>query len=204
LADLFRVWDKELARLRNKESDKPGPVEPSPRDVGGLDLEVLAAKVTATDHSVPNGSSIALLLEHQGASVLLGADAIPTEMVPALQALARQRRKPVGLTLDAVKLSHHGSRANVTRELLKVVRAGHFVFSTNNAIFNHPDDEAVARVVVHGGKQPTLWFNYATERNQRWAVPALRATYDFRVQYPTVGQAGVTLKLPARKGVDRV
>lgn len=170
--------------------------------MGGFDLEALAAKVTATDHSVPNGSSIALLLEHQGASVLLGADAIPTEMVLALQALARQRRKPGGLTLDAIKLSHHGSRANVTRELLNVVRADHFVFSTNNAIFNHPDDEAVARVVVHGGTQPTLWFNYATERNQRWAIPALHATYDFRVQYPTDGQAGVTLQLPAREGVN--
>jgi hypothetical protein len=196
LADLFKVWDKELARLRNKESDKPGPV---PRDAGSLDLDALAAKVTATDRAVPNGSSIAILLEHHGASVLLGADAIPTVMVPALQALAQQRRKPGGLTLDAIKLSHHGSRANVTRDLLKVVRAAHYVFSTNNAIFHHPDDEAVARVVLHGGKQPTLWFNYPTERNQRWATEVLRKKYGYRVQYPVSGETGVTLKLPARK-----
>jgi beta-lactamase superfamily II metal-dependent hydrolase len=42
-------------------------------------------------------------------------------------------------------MSHHGSRANVTSELLTAVRADHYIFSTNNtnnAIFKHPDDEA--------------------------------------------------------------
>jgi len=62
--------------------------------------------------------------------------------------------------------SHHGSRANVTQELMRAVQAEHYVFSTNGAIFNHPNDEAVARVIV-GSKRPTLWFNYSTERNQR-------------------------------------
>jgi beta-lactamase superfamily II metal-dependent hydrolase len=201
LKDLYKVWDRELARLRNKERDMPGPVEPAPRDLASLDLKALAAKITAVDHSVPNGSSISMLLEHRGASVLLGADAIPTVMVPALQALARQRRQPGGLALDAIKLSHHGSRANTTNDLLAAVRADHYIFSTNGAIYSHPDDEAVARVLVHGGRQPTLSFNYATERNRRWAEPALQAKYGYQVQYPEGGQAGVVIALPARKGV---
>ena len=62
--------------------------------------------------------------------------------------------------------SRHGSRANVTQELMRAVQAEHYVFSTNDAIFNHSNDEAVARVIV-GSKRPTLWFNYSTERNQR-------------------------------------
>jgi beta-lactamase superfamily II metal-dependent hydrolase len=201
LKDLYKVWDKELERLHNKERDIPGPFEPAPRDLASLDLKALAAKITAVDRSIPNASSISILLEHRGASVLLGADSIPTVIVPALQALARKRKRPGGLALDAIKLSHHGSRANVTSELLKAVRADHYIFSTNNAIFNHPDDEAVARVLVHGGRQPTLWFNYATERNQRWAEPALRAKYGYQLQYPDGGQVGVVIGLPARKGV---
>ena len=65
------------------------------------------------------------------------------------------------MPVDAVKLSHHGSRANVTQDLLQAVDARHFVFSTNNSYFRHPNAEAVARVIV-GGRKPTLWFNYDT------------------------------------------
>ena len=42
------------------------------------DLQHLADERTVRDASVPNGSSIALLVEHRGASVLLGADAYGT------------------------------------------------------------------------------------------------------------------------------
>lgn len=198
LRSLYKVWDKELARLRNKEPDAPGPLAPAPRDMASLDLKALAAKVTATDNSIPNGSSIALLVEHRGASLLLGADAIPAVMVPALQALARKRKQPRGLALDAIKLSHHGSRGNTTNDLLKAVRADHYIFSTNGAIYNHPDDEAIARVLIHGGRQPTLWFNFATERNRRWAEPALRAKYGYQVRYPEGGSAGVVIGLVGR------
>jgi beta-lactamase superfamily II metal-dependent hydrolase len=198
LAELFKVWDRELLRLRKKETDPPVPAQPVSRGAAAFDVEALAAKVTATDRSAPNGSSIAILLEHQGASALLCADAFPTVMVPALQALALKRRMPGGLRLDAIKLSHHGSRANVTADLLKVVKADHYVFSTNNAIFRHPDDEAVARVLVHGGRLPTLWFNYATERNRRWVDEALQGRHGYQVRYPEAGKAGVTIALPAR------
>jgi beta-lactamase superfamily II metal-dependent hydrolase len=198
LTDLFKVWDKELARLHNKESDKPEPAQAVGRGLEALDVPALAAKVTATDHSAANGSAIAVLLEHQGASVVLGADSFPTVLAPALEALARHRKVSGPLKVDAFKLSHHGSRANVTNELLAAVQADHYVFSTNNAIFNHPNDESVSRVLVHGGKQPTLWFNYATQRNRRWADSALRAKYGFEAKYPADGNAGVTLALPAR------
>jgi hypothetical protein len=86
----------------------------------------------------------------------------------------------------------------VTVDLLKAVQANHYIFSTNNAIFRHPDDEAVARVLVHGGRQPTLWFNYATERNRRWADEALLARHGYQARYPEAGKPGVTIALPAR------
>lgn len=198
LKKLYKVWDKELARLRSKESDTTGPAAPATRGTAGLDLKALAAKVTATDSAPANGSSISILLEHRGASLLLGGDAVPAVMVPALQALARQRRLPGGLVVDAIKLSHHGSRANTTNDLLKSVRADHYVISTSNAIFKHPDDEAIARVLVHGGRRPTLWFNYATARNRRWAEPNLQARYGHQARYPADGEAGVAITLPAR------
>jgi beta-lactamase superfamily II metal-dependent hydrolase len=198
LADLYAVWDKELERLRRKERDR-SEQQPAPTRGGTpslLDLESIASRDTPTDHSVPNGSSIAILVEHQGASVLLAADAFADVLAPSLKGLAQKRGVSGPLTLNAVKLSHHGSRANVTSELIECVDADHFIFSTNNAYFNHPNDEAVARTIVHSPHKPTLWFNYRTERNQRWATEELLKRYGFKVQFPDSDATGVKLELP--------
>jgi hypothetical protein len=44
----------------------------------------------------------------------------------------RLRRRLSGpLKVDVFKLSHHGSRANVTQELMRAVQAEHFVFEAD-------------------------------------------------------------------------
>jgi beta-lactamase superfamily II metal-dependent hydrolase len=197
LASLFKVWDKELERLRRKEHDKAVAAAGATRGRVALDPKVLAAKVTSVDRAPANGSSIALLVEHGNASVLLAADAFAGVLVPALGAVARQRRQTRGLKVDALKLSHHGSRGNVTVDLLKAIRADHYIVSTNGAIFNHPDDEAIARVVVHGGRHPKLWFNYDNERCRRWADAKLRALHGFDVTMPKQDGVGIELELGA-------
>jgi beta-lactamase superfamily II metal-dependent hydrolase len=195
LTSLFKVWDKELDRLRRKEHDKAAAAPSATRGQASLDPKTLAAKITSVDRAAANGSSIAFLLEHGNASLLLAADAFSTVLVPALGALARQRRQPLGLKVDAIKLSHHGSRANVTVDLLKAVQAGHYIVSTNGAIFNHPDDEGISRVVIHGGRQPKLWFNYDNERSRRWADPKLRSVHGYDVVLPASPAAGLQLEL---------
>ena len=80
------------------------------------------------------------------------------------------------LEVDVFKLPHHGSKANVTSDLLRRVRAHTYVFSTNGrGNQRHPDDEAVARVIQTG--QPRLAFNYRNERTGKWADPGLVARY---------------------------
>jgi hypothetical protein len=82
--------------------------------------------------------------------------------------------------------------------LLETARARHYLVSTNNAVFGLPDDEALARTVLHGGTAPTLWFNYATPANRRWVDPALQARFSFEARFPADGGAGMSLDLPAR------
>src|SRR4051812_26431012 len=65
LRALRRMWDRAVTRLQRGEPEEMGaaaPIEP----LG--DLHALAGAETANDTSVPNGSSIAFLLEHRGAS----------------------------------------------------------------------------------------------------------------------------------------
>lgn len=197
LQSLFRRWDKELAALR---SWQPPLVEApaAPRSVATADLATLARSRTAVDRAAANGSSIAFLLEHRGASVLLLADAHPTVVVPALRALAAARGQPLPWRLDAIKLSHHGSRANTTLELLEVVQADHYLVSTNGAIFRHPDDEAIARVAVCGGRNARVWFNYRGTHTEKWAGARLRERYGCRPVWPTEAGDGVVIELRGR------
>lgn len=192
---LAAVWDAELARLRRRESNTE---EDSERGSDFPDLVALAAHPSRRDRSVPNGSSIALLVEHRGAAVLLAADAFPNDLGLACLGLARHRGTAPPLAVDVLKLSHHGSRANLMAELFGAVRAEHYVVSTDNARFGHPNDEALARVVRYGGAAPVIWFNYGTERNRRWADPALQREHGFTTRYPDTPAGGIVVEIPAR------
>jgi hypothetical protein len=193
LVALRRVWEQALERVRRGE---PEEVEPTAPPEPLTDLHALAESETATDTSTPNGSSIAFLLEHRGASCLLGADAFPTVLGGALWALANARGgTPV--EVDVVKLPHHGSQKNVGAKLLSLVSSTNYVVSTNGAHFGHPDDVALARAVVAGGHGTTLWFNYPpTAKTQRWGDPDLQERYGFTTRFANGG--GARLELPER------
>lgn len=194
LEALFKVWAAELRRARERGTPEPIPGAARER----LDLEALARKVTPVDRAPANGSSIAFLLEHEGVSLLLGADVHPTVAVPALKALAAQRGLALPLQVGAFKVSHHGSRANVTIELMNTVQALHYIISTNGAIFGHPNDEAIARLIVRGGNQRTLWFNYRTDHTAKWSAQELQRLHAYSTAYPVAQPGGVVLELPGR------
>jgi hypothetical protein len=192
LLALRRVWDQALTRLQRgepEETEQPTLAEPL------TDLASLAATQTTNDTSIPNGSSIAFLLEHRGASCLLGADAFPTVLGGALWALANERGgRPVAV--DAVKLPHHGSQKNVSAKLLTVVESKQFLISTNGDKFGHPDDVSLARAVTAGGPGTTLWFNYpATTKTERWADTALDGRYQLTTRFAD-SNGGTRLELP--------
>ncbi len=207
LAALRTNWDGWLAQLRREEPNDM-PVKQAARR-GELPLAALAAMPTADDKAVPNGSSIALLAEFGGRSVLLGADAFPTVLYPALLRLARQRAglpaaTPAAqvppLVVDVVKLPHHGSRANVALALFDVLRAEHYLVSTSGARFEHPDEEAMARVITRGRHAPgaplALWFNHVSPTTERWREAALAAEHDYQVKgAATAAAPGALIRL---------
>lgn len=211
LGALRANWDGWLAQLRREEpNDQPLPRIAARR--GEVSLDALAATPTANDTAVPNGSSIALLAEFGGRSLLLGADAFPTVLYPALLRLARQRAGlPAGtppaqvppLVLDVVKLPHHGSRANVALALFDVLRAEHYIVSTSGARFGHPDEEAMARVITRGRSKPgaplALWFNHVSATTAPWRDAALAAEHIYQVKGAATTEApGALIRLAAR------
>ena len=193
LLALATAWYAAIRDATRGEEESGQPDSPAPL----VDLAAIAAEQTSKDGSVPNGSSIALLIEHRGASLVLGADAFGTVLGAGLAGLAAARDVPV-LPVDAFKLPHHGSKSNVLEALVQIAPAQHYVVSSNGDTFHHPDDQAVARVVMHAPPGATLWFNYRNPRTERWDDPALRAQHGHRTRYPDDPAGGVVLELPAR------
>jgi hypothetical protein len=190
LSVLARQWYDALEQARRGTDEDLGPDPLAPL----ADLEPLAAEASGKDTSAPNGSSIALLVEHRGASLVLGADAFGNVLGAGLKGVAAARGLNA-LPVDAFKLPHHGSKRNVLRALLQVAPAQHYVVSSNGDTFHHPDDQALARVLLEAPGRPTVWFNYANARTRRWDDTTLRTTYDYDVQYPSDPAGGIVLEL---------
>ena len=144
-----------------------------------------------------NGSSIALLLEHRGASVLLAADAFEPVLTTAPRAVAQTRGASLPLQLDALKLNHHGSQANVTAEFFGCVQARHHVVSTKRRQLRAPGRHGFARTILHGSSNHNLWLKYGNERNRRWSGEPLQARCGYGAHYPAERAAGVTMALKA-------
>ena len=176
----------ELAAKKGVRLDRLG--------AGAIDVERLAETPFAPDRAVANGSTIAVLAEFRGKAALLSGDGFPDVIEPNVMRLLQQRGRSK-LELDAFKLPHHGSLHNVSNDLLSALSCSRYLFSSNGNIFGHPDREAVARVIVNGGREPTLLFNYRTSLNDVWDDRDLMAEFDYHVEYPSGGQEGLALDL---------
>ena len=142
-----------------------------------LDVDKLADSYSVIDREPPNGSSIAFIAEYEGRSVLLGADAHPDTLVRTLQKMLKGDQKR--LHLDLFKVSHHGSRKNVTRELLELMECSRFAVSTNGARFGHPDPEAIAGLIKYSSGKPTVYFNSRHDQTEPWERLTQRVTCVF-------------------------
>jgi beta-lactamase superfamily II metal-dependent hydrolase len=192
LAELANVWEKELRkegldpdcpdealeRLKKNKRLKPAVLAEAELP----DVETLAEEPFECDTSEPNGSSIAFIAEYGGKRCLFAGDAHPTVLESSIRRLPAAQRKP-RLKLDAFKVPHHASKANVSSDLLELLNCQHYLISTNGDYFAHPDREAIARIIVHGGDQPVLHFNYCSPENGIWANESLKDTFGYQTKY---------------------
>jgi beta-lactamase superfamily II metal-dependent hydrolase len=179
-----RKAQKKLAATKRLQ-----PILGAPR----LNVEKLAGADSKSDSAAANGSSIAFLAEYDGLRCLFSGDAFPDVLAASLRRLLKKPSEKV--SLDVFKLPHHGSRANVSAELIELVECGQYMFSSNGDIFEHPDREAVARVIWHAKTSPLLCFNYKTDFNKMWDSRNLLAKHSYQVAYPRTGKEGLLVEL---------
>jgi hypothetical protein len=198
LEDLRTVWKAVIDEANLNPQVEPTPPVPLPPGIESLgpaaDVEQLAAKKFKGDTAEANGSSIVVLLELDGVSAILAADAFPTVLERSVQRLLDTRGE-AKLPLTAFKLPHHGSRANVNLGLLKLLDTPLYLISTDGTQTHHPNPEAVARVLVSDDRPRTLAFNYLSTYNEVWREPANATKYEYEVEAPADGSEGLAVTL---------
>jgi hypothetical protein len=194
LVKLAKVWEdvvaeEEHADGKPQKSDRLGRNDPWPPD-----LPALAEQRFRPDKGVANGSSIAFLVEYNRKRILCAADAFSGRLVNSLDRLSHAQER---LPLHALKLSHHGSAKSTSTELLRKVACNQYLISSNGAYSGHPDAEAMARVLLHGGKHPKLVFNYNAKYTARWTDKRIKRAPKYATRYPRDGEEGIVIDFDA-------
>jgi beta-lactamase superfamily II metal-dependent hydrolase len=149
LKKLHTHWETEMDK-KIKMSEE--------HDDFNITISELIKRKFNEDRAIPNGSSIALLIESDNKSALLLGDAHPSVISDSLEELklASEGKK---IKLDLVKISHHASKGNTSPKLLSLIECNKFVVSTDGSKHGLPDKEAIARIIA---SQPisTIYFNY--------------------------------------------
>ncbi|MNN14964.1 hypothetical protein D3C81_1280550 [compost metagenome] len=152
------------------------------------DIPALANEIFQEDTAEANGSSIAFIFEYQGKRVLFGADAYPSRL---LKSLNEVDGKPP-YKFDLVKIPHHGSENNVSKDFIESIKCKQFLFCSNGSIYGHPAKQAVSRVIQHS-EAPCLLFNYRTPFTEIWDNNNLKLLFKYATDYGTDGELVVSL-----------
>jgi hypothetical protein len=197
LVQLRRKWVDAVdeANLNPATVTPEEPLKPPGRleRMGPTDVAKLAAEQSPQDNKEANGSSIAILATWADRTALLTGDAHADVLVDTLN----RWLGPNGtLQVDIFKLPHHGSKANVTNKLMARIKAKCYVFSSSGeGRSQHPNDQAVARVIANSTGPRTLAFNYRNKRTELWDTADLKDAHGYSTQYPNAKHGGLTIDL---------
>ena len=142
------------------------------------------------DKAIPNGSSIAFLIESDNKSILLLGDAHPSVISDSLEKL-KLASKEKKLKLNLIKVSHHASKGNTSPKLLSLIESDKFVVLTDGGRHGLPDKEAIARIIA---SQPNcnIYFNYDDISKQMF-IAEDKENYSFR--YSQLSETDYSLEI---------
>jgi beta-lactamase superfamily II metal-dependent hydrolase len=121
-----------------------------PRDTEG---HALAASYV--DKSVYNLSSIVVLAEAAGKSMMLTGDAHADCIIEGLELAGRLEHGT--LHVDLLKLPHHGSKNNVNLRFFQTITADHYVISANGR-YGHPDISTLQMISEARGQDDFTFY----------------------------------------------
>lgn len=108
-----------------------------------------AVDVYNSDTSKTNRASIIFVLEFENKKLLFSGDSTSEKILYAINKYYASNK------FDMVKLPHHGSPRNISREFIRQIKADRFIISTNKMV-----DKVTLRRFVEEREHTELMFNY--------------------------------------------
>lgn len=172
--DAIKKNEKTLAQKESDRLEKEGKLYPlsdenmeeenarSPKM-----LEELQEKDWKSTQII-NDASIAFIFEaYDGTSILFTGDALAKTMTESLINRGHTPDKP--LEINLLKMPHHGSKFNISNDLLSVIKTNRYLITTNggSGTSKHPDRETLAKIILNPARNLNetidIYINYNIE-----------------------------------------
>lgn len=167
--EMLLSWKKEKAKV-------------FPKQISGIveTLEELLKTPFNEDDTATNGSSIAFILQVQNKKMLFLGDAHPGLIVDSLNEYQNEGT----IIFDLIKVSHHGSFGNISRELLNKIDSERYLVSTNGQKHGHPDRETIVHIITRKADfHRKLYFNYITANSKYFDREDWKERYNYSIHY---------------------
>lgn len=113
--------------------------------------------IITEDSAVANGSSIAFIMVHENNNYLFLGDSHPSVIVEGLKHFGFNKSNP--LSVELMKISHHASMYNTTKELLEIIETDNYFVCSNASKHGLPNKRTIARIIANSPNANIL-FNY--------------------------------------------
>lgn len=172
LKAFYNVWEIETHNQleMSKSSDYYKPIK-----------ELIGAKYTENG-TLANKTSIAFILNYYEKKILLMGDAYPSIIEQNLRKIGINENNK--LKLDAIKVSHHGSRNGISSTLLSIIDCTNYIISTNGSN-GLPSKECLSRIITHRNDKISIFFNYKNDTIENIFSAQDFLDYNFEVRYLT-------------------
>ena len=115
------------------------------------------------DSSVNNKSSIAFIFEFDNFKLAFLGDSVPSICIKGL----KEHKCPLPYKVDAIKISHHGSRNNTSDKLLKALPTDKYMISTNGKGKKVPSKVVLAHILkCFPNENMKVYCNYKWWENE--------------------------------------
>lgn len=158
--EVAELYEKYIISLEN-ESLGSGRFNLS----GNNDIEELAALEDIEKNSLNNTCSIAFIVEYRKKKMLFLGDASLNIYRGALENIYKDKIP----SFDLVKVSHHGSKYNISSDFLKKIKCKKFLISTDGSgNHEHPDKETIAKILKNVVVEKEIIVNIENQSKARW------------------------------------
>lgn len=205
LEKLEKAWLKELKEKKVNQEDVEAILEKLNGDyrykdeedsdlLGDDDVDAWAEMEAKEDKSVANASSISFIAEYDNKTCLFAGDTPSKNLLSALEKFELIDEFS-NLSVNAWKLSHHGSKKSNQDYLMKKIDAKHILVPSDGKRYHHPDPETISKLLKINDSTLHFYFNYHSDYSDRWENEDWKEKYNYVTYFPDGDNLFTTIKL---------